>query len=70
MTWIKCEDQMPPAYEDVLGYSESRFILQVAWLPRWNKWEYCGGVVNSFDYTIDCVSDTKITHWMPLPEKP
>ena len=70
MTWTKCSDKMPPPYEDVLGYAENGFSIQVAWLPRWKKWEYCKGMVNVFDYKIDCLSDVTITHWMPLAEEP
>jgi hypothetical protein len=40
------------------------------WLPRWNTWEYCLGIVNTFDYTVDSTPEINITYWTPLPEKP
>lgn len=72
--WIKCSDRMPPDGEYVLAWekwSEVPFIGEYSrgcWGVSKEHYDchagWDGGVV------VASVTDSLVTHWMPLPAKP
>lgn len=68
MEWISVEDKMPRGDQEVLAWNGEKVFVALRW--RFNEIpenEY-------FKSTIcTCCNSNyraKITHWMPLPEKP
>ena len=81
MEWINIKDKLPKPNVNVLGYKqdvedevdEKDGIIRVYYLYNKEKQKYYGYKNPVFrEYcSDDCRWETdKITHWMPLPEKP
>jgi len=64
MTWIKCSEQMPEPYTEVLvsrGVHVTAKRLVKGWGKNENKTYWDGCSMAGLDY---------FDHWMPLPEPP
>lgn len=66
MKWIKCSDQMPEDCQDLIAYG--LFYEDIWGVEQCRYTEGCWRIENG------CCRDNwnfeKVTHWMPLPEKP
>lgn len=62
MSWIKIKDKKPDDQQEVLIFSEGRYMWHASYskkLKQFNEYCPCAGPFEG-----------KPTHWMPLPEKP
>jgi len=61
MEWIKCSERMPEENSNVIFYENDFSCI------------YIGSYENIYGYKwiVNCMEiEQKVTHWMPLPEKP
>ena len=66
--WISVEDKLPKNNDDVLGKTQSDFMVAYYDQRRWQPSGASYGNYNEGGYGT--VYEGKVTHWMPLPAAP